>query len=310
MKKILIAGGAGFLGSHLCERLVHEGNYVVCVDNFHTGDPKNVTHLVGKPNFQLIEWDIIQPLPSQDLDEIYNLASPASPPHYQKNPVQTLKTNFIGSLNLLELAKEQSAKILQASTSEVYGDPFVHPQPENYWGHVNPIGPRACYDEGKRSAETLFFEYHRQHKVKIKVARIFNTYGPRMNEMDGRVIVNFIQQALRNEALTVYGKGKQTRSFCYVSDEIEGLIRFMSSDDKLTGPINIGNPDEFTILELAQKVLEMTNSRSKIIFQKLPTDDPQQRRPDISLARSQLNWEPRVTLELGLQKTVDFYKRS
>jgi len=306
-KRILITGGAGFLGSHLCERLLNEGNEIICVDNFYTGRRGNIAHLIGNPYFEVMRHDICFPL-YIEVDEIYNLACPASPIHYQFDPVQTTKTSVHGSINMLGLAKRVKAKILQASTSEVYGDPKVHPQPEAYWGNVNPVGPRSCYDEGKRCAETLFFDYHRQHKLKIKVARIFNTYGPRMHPNDGRVVSNFIMQALRGEDITVYGDGRQTRSFCYVDDLVDGLIRLMNSPDDFTGPVNLGNPDEFSMLELAEKVIKLTGSKSKIIFNPLPQDDPMQRKPDISLARETLGWEPKVPLEKGLIKAIEYFK--
>ena len=302
----MITGGAGFLGSHLCERLVAEGFEVLCVDNCFTGARQNIFHLLNKPNFEFIRHDITFPL-YLEVDEIYNLACPASPVHYQFDPVQTTKTSVHGAINMLGLAKRIRAKILQASTSEVYGDPDVHPQPETYWGRVNPIGPRSCYDEGKRCAETLFFDYYRQHNLKIKVARIFNTYGPRMHPNDGRVVSNFIVQALRNKDITVFGDGTQTRSFCYVDDLIEGLIRMMSGPDDFIGPVNMGNPEEFTILELAQKIVEITNSKSKIVFKPLPQDDPMQRRPDISLAKEKLKWQPVVKLDQGLKKTIKYF---
>ena len=304
--RILITGGAGFLGSHLCERLVSEGSEVLCVDNCFTGTRQNIFHLLNKPNFEFIRHDITFPL-YLEVDEIYNLACPASPVHYQFDPVQTTKTSVHGAINMLGLAKRVKAKILQASTSEVYGDPDVHPQPETYWGRVNPIGPRSCYDEGKRCAETLFFDYYRQHNLKIKVARIFNTYGPRMHPNDGRVVSNFIVQALKNRDITVFGDGTQTRSFCYVDDLIEGLIRMMSGPDDFTGPVNLGNPDEFTILELAKKIVKITNSKSKIVFKPLPQDDPMQRRPDISLAKEKLKWQPTVKLDQGLKKTIEYF---
>ena len=305
-KRVLITGGAGFLGSHLCERLVAEGFEVLCVDNCFTGTRQNIFHLLNKPNFEFIRHDITFPL-YLEVDEIYNLACPASPIHYQFDPVQTTKTSVHGAINMLGLAKRVKAKILQASTSEVYGDPDVHPQPETYWGRVNPIGPRSCYDEGKRCAETLFFDYYRQHNLKIKVARIFNTYGPRMHPNDGRVVSNFIVQALKNRDITVFGDGTQTRSFCYVDDLIQGLIRMMSGPDDFTGPVNLGNPDEFTILELAKKIVEITNSKSKIVFKPLPQDDPMQRRPDISLAKEKLKWQPAVKLDQGLKKTIKYF---
>jgi len=302
-KRILVTGGAGFLGSHLCERLLAQGHDVLCVDNFYTGTKANVEHLIGNPRFELMRHDVTFPL-YVEVDQIYNLACPASPIHYQHDPVQTTKTSVHGAINMLGLAKRVQAKILQASTSEVYGDPHIHPQPESYWGNVNPIGIRSCYDEGKRCAETLFFDYYRQHRLRIKVARIFNTYGPRMHPNDGRVVSNFIVQALRGEALTVYGAGSQTRSFCYVDDLVEGLIRLMESPDEFIGPVNLGNPGEFTILELAQRVLAITASRSSIEFRPLPSDDPTQRRPVIDLARSILGWEPTITLDTGLPSTV------
>ena len=302
----MITGGAGFLGSHLCERLVAEGFEVLCVDNCFTGARQNIFHLLNKPNFEFIRHDITFPL-YLEVDEIYNLACPASPVHYQFDPVQTTKTSVHGAINMLGLAKRVRAKILQASTSEVYGDPDVHPQPETYWGRVNPIGLRSCYDEGKRCAETLFFDYYRQHNLKIKIARIFNTYGPRMHPNDGRVVSNFIVQALRNKDITVFGDGTQTRSFCYVDDLIEGLIRMMSGPDDFIGPVNMGNPEEFTILELAQKIVEITNSKSKIVFKPLPQDDPMQRRPDISLAKEKLKWKPVVKLDQGLKKTIKYF---
>jgi UDP-glucuronate decarboxylase len=307
-KKILVTGGAGFLGSHLCERLVNEGNDVLCVDNFYTGQKKNVEHLMGKSNFELMRHDVTFPL-YVEVDEIYNLACPASPIHYQFDPVQTTKTSVHGAINMLGLAKRVKAKILQASTSEVYGDPEVHPQTEDYWGKVNPIGIRSCYDEGKRCAETLFFDYHRQHHLEIKVVRIFNTYGPRMHPNDGRVVSNFIVQALKGQDITIYGDGSQTRSFCFVDDLIEAFVKMMSTSKDITGPINIGNPVEFTMLELGNLVINLTNSSSKIIHLALPQDDPKQRRPDISLARKHLNWEPRIQLENGLRKTIDYFDK-
>ena len=306
-KRVLVTGGAGFLGSHLCERLLEAGDDVLCVDNFFTGTKDNIAHLLPNPHFELVRHDITFPL-FVEVDEIYNLACPASPVHYQFDPVQTTKTSVHGAINMLGLAKRLRAKILQASTSEVYGDPEVHPQPESYWGHVNPIGIRSCYDEGKRCAETLFFDYHRQHKLRIKVARIFNTYGPRMHPNDGRVVSNFIVQALKGEPITVFGEGSQTRSFCYVDDLVEALIRIMGTPDEFTGPVNIGNPGEFTILELAQKVIALTGSKSTIVFHPLPSDDPTQRKPDIALARSVLGWEPGVGLEAGLLKTIEYFR--
>ena len=305
-KRVLVTGGAGFLGSHLCERLLNEGYDVLCADNFYTGSKRNIENLIGNPYFELLRHDITFPL-YVEVDEIYNLACPASPIHYQNDPVQTTKVNVHGSINMLGLAKRIRARILQASTSEVYGDPAVHPQPETYLGNVNCIGPRSCYDEGKRCAETLFFDYFRQHKLKIKVARIFNTYGPRMHLNDGRVVSNFIVQALRGKPLTIFGDGTQTRSFCYVDDLIEGLIRLMNTSDDVTGPINLGKPGEFTILELAEKVIELSNSKSEIVFKKLPVDDPKQRRPDITQARKILEWEPEIELEEGLKRTIDYF---
>lgn len=307
MKKILVTGGAGFLGSHLCERLINEGNDVLCVDNFYTGSKKNIAHLLPHPHFELMRHDVTFPL-YVEVDEIYNLACPASPSHYQNDPVQTTKTSVHGAINMLGLAKRLRAKILQASTSEVYGDPEVHPQKEEYWGRVNPIGIRSCYDEGKRCAETLFFDYWRQHQVEIKVARIFNTYGPRMDPNDGRVVSNFIVQALNGDPITIYGDGSQTRSFCYVSDLIDGLIKLMASHKDFTGPINIGNPSEFTMLGLAQKVINLTKSGSSITFKSLPQDDPKQRQPDIELANRILGWKPSVDLDDGLIKTIQYFK--
>lgn len=305
-RRVLVTGGAGFLGSHLCDRLISKGCDVLCVDNFYTGSKKNIVHLIGNPYFELCRHDITFPL-YVEVDEIYNLACPASPIHYQNDPVQTTKVNVHGSINMLGLAKRIKAKILQASTSEVYGDPSVHPQPETYHGNVNCIGPRSCYDEGKRCAETLFFDYFRQHNLKIKVARIFNTYGPKMHLNDGRVVSNFIVQALRGEPLTMFGDGTQTRSFCYVDDLVDGLVRLMDSIDDVTGPINLGKPGEFTILELAKKVIELSNSRSEIIFKPLPADDPKQRRPDITRAREILGWEPKVELDEGLKRTIAYF---
>ncbi len=306
-KRVLVTGGAGFLGSHLCERLLADGCDVLCVDNLFTGTKDNVAHLLANPYFELLRHDITFPL-YVEVDEIYNLACPASPIHYQHDPVQTTKTSVHGAINMLGLAKRVKAKIYQASTSEVYGDPSIHPQPESYWGNVNPIGTRSCYDEGKRCAETLFFDYHRQHKLRIKVGRIFNTYGPRMHPNDGRVVSNFIVQALKGKPITVFGDGQQTRSFCYVDDLIECMLRFMASPDGFTGPMNMGNPVEFTILELAQSVVELTGSMSKIVFKPLPGDDPRQRKPDIALARETLGWEPRVTLQDGLEKTIAYFR--
>ena len=306
-KKILVTGGAGFLGSHLCEALLQRGDEVLCVDNYFTGTKQNILPLFDNPKFELMRHDVTFPL-YVEVDEIYNLACPASPIHYQHDPVQTTKTSVHGAINMLGLAKRVGAKILQASTSEVYGDPAVHPQQEEYWGNVNPIGIRSCYDEGKRCAETLFFDYHRQHDVQIKVMRIFNTYGPRMHPDDGRVVSNFIVQALKGEPLTIYGDGSQTRSFCYVDDLIKGMIKLMESDDKITGPINVGNPNEFTILQLAQAVQQQINSNSEIVFKPLPSDDPQQRKPDISLAKNELSWQPSIELEQGLEKTIEYFR--
>lgn len=307
MKRILVTGGAGFIGSHLCERLVKEGNDVICLDNFYTGNKENVWHLIGKPNFELVRHDVCQPYWAE-IDEIYNLACPASPIHYQYDPIQTTKTSVFGAYHLLGLARRTKSKILQASTSEVYGDPAIHPQPESYWGNVNPHGIRSCYDEGKRCAETLFFDYHRLHGVRIKVIRIFNTYGPRMAEHDGRVVSNFIMQALRGEDITIYGDGQQSRSFQYVTDLIEGMIKMMNSEDVFTGPVNIGNPGEFTMLELAEKVIKLTGSKSKIVYEALPQDDPKMRRPDISLAKEKLNWGPVIPLDEGLKETIAYFK--
>ncbi|BDP99812.1 UDP-glucuronic acid decarboxylase family protein [Aquiluna sp. KACHI24] len=304
--RILITGGAGFLGSHLADRLIEKGNEVIVVDNFFTGSKRNVEHLIGNPRFELIRHDVTFPL-FIEVDAIYNLASPASPVHYQRDPVQTIKTNVIGAVNMLGLAKRLKVPIFQASTSEVYGDPEVHPQPESYWGRVNTIGPRACYDEGKRAAETLFFDYQRQHGVKIRVARIFNTYGPRMAADDGRVVSNFIVQALRGEDITIYGDGSQTRSFCYVDDLVAGFMKMMESDKPLLGPINLGNPGEFTMLELAQQVIEITGSKSQLKFMPLPQDDPKQRQPDITKAKAELGWEPKVDLRKGLEKTINYF---
>jgi UDP-glucuronate decarboxylase len=306
-KRILVTGGAGFLGSHLCDRLIEEGHDVLCLDNFFTGTKKNILHLMENPNFELIRHDLAFPV-FLEVDEIYNLACPASPIHYQHNPVKTVKTNVLGSINMLGLAKRVHAKILQASTSEVYGDPTVHPQTESYWGNVNTIGIRSCYDEGKRCAETLFFDYHRQNNVNIRVIRIFNTYGPRMHPNDGRVVSNFIVQALNNQDITVYGEGSQTRSFCYVDDLIEGMVRMMNGPDDFVGPVNLGNPTEFTILELAEKIIQLTASKSRVVFRALPQDDPLQRQPDISLAKEKLQWEPGTALEAGLQSTIAFFK--
>ncbi|WP_173934749.1 UDP-glucuronic acid decarboxylase family protein [Chelativorans sp. Marseille-P2723] len=307
-RRVLVTGGAGFLGSHLCEKLLKAGNSVICVDNFSTGRQRNIEHLIADQKLQVVSQDVRLPV-QMDVDEIYNLASPASPPDYQIDPIQTLMTNVVGSLNVLELARQHGVKILQASTSEVYGDPLIHPQPETYWGNVNPFGPRACYDEGKRSAETLFFDYHRMHGVEIKIARIFNTYGPRMRADDGRVVSNFIVQALKGEPLTIYGNGRQTRSFCYVDDLVDGLVRLMASPAELNRPVNLGNPCEFTIRELAQQVIELTGSRSRIVFHPLPADDPQQRRPDISLAEQELDWRPTMALRNGLEHTIRYFDR-
>ena len=305
-KRILITGGAGFLGSHLCERLLKEGNEIFCLDNFFTGTKDNIIHLMDDHRFELIRHDIEFPI-YVEVDEIYNLACPASPIHYQHNPIHTTKTSVMGALNMLGLAKRQNARIMQASTSEVYGDPEVHPQPESYWGNVNPIGFRSCYDEGKRCAETLFFDYYREHKLQIKVARIFNTYGPRMHPSDGRVVSNFIIQALKGEDITIYGDGSQTRSFCYVDELIDGFVCLMGSSDEFTGPVNLGNPVEFTIKELAEQVVDMTGSNSKISYLPLPHDDPKQRQPDITLAKKELNWEPKIKLEDGLVKTIEYF---
>jgi UDP-glucuronate decarboxylase len=310
MKKILVTGGAGFLGSHLCDRLVAEGHHVLCIDNYFTGAKKNIEHLLDNKNFEVMRQDICFPL-YVEVDEIYNLACPASPFYYQWDPIQTMKTNVLGSYNLLGLAKRTGAKILQASTSEVYGDPKVHPQPEEYWGNVNPIGIRSCYDEGKRAAETLFMDYYRVHDVRAKIVRIFNTYGPRMALNDGRVVSNFIVQALQDKPITMYGDGMQTRSFCYVDDLLDGMMSMMNhSDDNFIGPVNIGNPGEFTMWELAHKVIELTGSKSTILQQPLPQDDPKQRRPDISEAKNMLNWEPKINLEQGLLKTIDYFRKN
>ena len=306
-KRILVTGGAGFLGSHLCERLIDQGHEVLCVDNFFTGGKRNVMHLLPNPRFELMRHDVTFPL-YVEVDEIYNLACPASPVHYQHDPVQTTKTSVHGAINMLGLAKRTGAKILQASTSEVYGDPEVHPQSESYWGKVNPIGIRSCYDEGKRCAETLFFDYHRQHKLRIKVMRIFNTYGPRMHPHDGRVVSNFIVQALKGQPITIYGDGNQTRSFCYVDDLIEGMVRLMGTPDDFTGPVNVGNPNEFSMLQLAQEVIRLTGSSSELVLRPLPMDDPKQRRPDISLAAQAMGWEPTVQLAAGLGRTIEYFK--
>jgi UDP-glucuronate decarboxylase len=307
MKKILVTGGAGFLGSWLCDRLVEQGHHVLCVDNYFTGSKKNIEHLLDNPLFEVIRQDVCFPL-YVEVDEIYNLACPASPKYYQLDPIQTAKTSFLGAYNLLGLAKRTGAKILQASTSEIYGDPQVHPQTEDYWGNVNPIGIRSCYDEGKRAAETLFFDYHRQHGVEIKVMRIFNTYGPRMAADDGRVVSNFIVQALQDKPITIYGSGEQTRSFCYVDDTVEAMIRLMATDESVTGPINVGNPSEFTMMELAQKVLQLTGSGSYIVREELPGDDPKQRRPDISQAKSLLSWSPTMDVDEGLKRTIRYFQ--
>ena len=307
-KRMLVTGGAGFLGSHLCEKLLLEGHSVICVDNFFTGNKKNILHLIDDSNFELVRHDITFPL-YLEVDEIYNLACPASPVHYQYDPVQTIKTAVHGAINMLGLAKRTGAKIFQASTSEVYGDPEIHPQKESYWGRVNPIGIRSCYDEGKRCAETLFFDYHRQHDLKIKVSRIFNTYGPRMHPDDGRVVSNFIVQALQGDDITIYGEGSQTRSFCFVDDLIEGFLLFMNSEDDFKGPVNLGNPNEFTILELAERVIKLTKSNSKLIFRPLPEDDPKQRQPDISLAKDKLDWKIKTELDEGLEHTINYFEK-
>jgi UDP-glucuronate decarboxylase len=307
-KKILVTGGAGFIGSHLCKKLLEQNNEVLCLDNYFTGSKMNVLNMLDNPMFELIRHDIVNPYIAE-VDEIYNLACPASPIHYQHNPIQTVKISVMGAINMLETAKATGAKILQASTSEVYGDPKIHPQVESYWGNVNPIGERSCYDEGKRCAETLFMDYHRQSNLKIKIIRIFNTYGPNMHPNDGRVVSNFIVQCLQDEDITIYGDGNQSRSFQYVDDLIEGMIRMMATPDNFIGPVNIGNPNEFTILELAQTVIKLTNSRSKLIFKRLPKDDPQQRRPDITLAKEKLDWSPKIELEEGLKKTIDYFDK-
>jgi UDP-glucuronate decarboxylase len=307
-RRVVVTGGAGFLGSHLCERLLKEGCDVLCVDNFFTGTRDNIIQLLSNPHFELLRHDISQPL-NIEVDEIYNLACPASPVHYQFDPVQTTKTSVMGAINVLGLAKRTKARVLQASTSEVYGDPAVHPQPESYWGNVNPIGTRSCYDEGKRCAETLFFDYWRQHGVPIKVVRIFNTYGPRMHPNDGRVVSNFIVQALRGEDITIYGNGSQTRSFCYVDDLIEGFVRMMASPTEFVGPVNLGNPGEFSMIELAESVLRLTGSSSRLVFRPLPSDDPRQRQPDIALAKGQLGWEPQIPLDEGLRLTIAYFKK-
>ncbi len=307
MKRILVTGGAGFVGSHLCERLLNEGNDVICMDNYFTGQKKNILHLLDNPYFELVRHDVTTPF-FVEVDEIFNLACPASPVHYQYNPIKTVKTSVMGAINMLGLAKRIKAKVLQASTSEVYGDPEVHPQVESYWGHVNPIGLRSCYDEGKRCAETLFMNYHQQNNVRIKIIRIFNTYGPRMHPHDGRVVSNFIVQALQGQDITIYGNGMQTRSFQYVDDLVEGMIRLMNTGDDFTGPVNVGNPGEFTMLELAEKVIKLTGSSSKLVYKPLPSDDPMQRKPDITLAKKVLDWEPKVHLEEGLIRTIDYFK--
>ncbi|HNC23934.1 MAG TPA: SDR family oxidoreductase [Opitutaceae bacterium] len=304
--RILVTGGAGFLGSHLCERLLREGHEVICIDNLFTGRKSNIEHLLGNPRFEFVRHDIIDPF-KFEVDQIYNLACPASPPHYQYNPIKTIKTSVMGSINCLGLAKRVKARVFQASTSEVYGDPQVHPQPESYWGNVNPIGKRSCYDEGKRCAETLFFDYHRENRVDIRVVRIFNTYGPRMHEADGRVVSNFIVQALRGDDITIYGDGSQTRSFCYVDDLIEGFVRFMAQTETV-GPLNLGNPGEFTMKELAELTLKLVGGKSKLVHKPLPSDDPKQRQPDITLARKVLKWEPKVPLEEGLKRTIDYFR--
>ena len=306
-KMILVTGGAGFVGSHLCERLLEAGNNVLCVDSYRTGSRANIFHLLGRPDFEMVRHDVINPL-HVEVQEIYNLACPASPQHYQYDPIQTTKTSFMGAMNMLGLAKRTGAKILQASTSEIYGDPSIHPQTEDYWGNVNPIGTRSCYDEGKRVAETLFFDYHRKHAIPIKVARIFNTYGPRMHPNDGRVVSNFIVQAVKGEDITIYGDGSQTRSFCYVSDLVDGLVRLMASPPETTGPINLGNPGEFSMLELAERVLSLVGSASRIVYRPLPADDPRQRQPDISIAKRDLGWAPTVALEDGLRETIAYFR--
>lgn len=307
MKRILVTGGAGFVGSHLCERLLNEGNDVICMDNYFTGQKKNILHLLDNPYFELVRHDVTTPF-FVEVDEIYNLACPASPVHYQYNPIKTVKTSVMGAINMLGLAKRIKAKVLQASTSEVYGDPEIHPQVESYWGNVNPIGQRSCYDEGKRCAETLFVNYHQQNNVRIKIIRIFNTYGPRMHPADGRVVSNFIVQALQGQDITIYGNGMQTRSFQYVDDLIEGMIRLMNTGDDFTGPVNVGNPGEFTMIELAEKVIKHTGAKSNLIFKPLPADDPMQRKPDITLAKKVLNWEPKVNLDEGLVRTIEYFK--
>lgn len=309
MKRILVSGGAGFIGSHLCTRLINEGHEVICLDNFFTGSKDNIMHLMNNHRFEVVRHDVTYPY-SAEVDEIYNLACPASPIHYQHDPIQTAKTSVMGSINMLGLAMRLNAKILQASTSEVYGDPIVHPQPESYWGNVNPVGYRSCYDEGKRCAETLCMDYHRQNKVRVKIIRIFNTYGPRMLPNDGRVVSNFVLQALSNKDITIYGDGKQTRSFQYIDDLIEGMVRMMDTEDDFTGPVNLGNPNEFSVLELAQRIIKLTGSSSKIVFQALPDDDPRQRQPDITLAKEKLGWEPTIELEDGLQRMIEYFRNS
>ena len=309
MKRILVSGGAGFIGSHLCTRLINDGHEVICLDNFFTGSKDNIAHLMGNHHFEVVRHDVTYPY-SAEVDEIYNLACPASPIHYQHDPIQTAKTSVMGAINMLGLAMRLDAKVLQASTSEVYGDPIVHPQPEHYWGNVNPVGYRSCYDEGKRCAETLFMDYHRQNDVRVKIIRIFNTYGPRMLPNDGRVVSNFVLQALNNEDITIYGDGTQTRSFQYIDDLIEGMIRMMETEDDFTGPVNLGNPNEFSIQELAEKIIAMTGSSSKIVFKSLPNDDPKQRQPDITLAKKKLGWEPTVELEDGLSRMIEYFKGS
>ena len=307
MKRILVSGGAGFIGSHLCTRLINEGHDVICLDNFFTGSKDNIMHMMDNHNFEVVRHDVTYPY-SAEVDEIYNLACPASPIHYQHDPIQTAKTSVMGAINMLGLAMRLDAKILQASTSEVYGDPIVHPQPESYWGNVNPVGYRSCYDEGKRCAETLFMDYHRQNNVRVKIIRIFNTYGPRMLPNDGRVVSNFILQALHNEDITIYGDGKQTRSFQYIDDLVEGMIRMMNTEDEFTGPVNLGNPNEFPVLELAERIIRMTGSSSRIVFKQLPDDDPKQRQPDITLAKEKLGWQPTIELEDGLKYMIEYFK--
>lgn len=309
MKRILVSGGAGFIGSHLCTRLINDGHEVICLDNFFTGSKDNIAHLMGNHHFEVVRHDVTYPY-SAEVDEIYNLACPASPIHYQHDPIQTAKTSVMGAINMLGLAMRLDAKVLQASTSEVYGDPIVHPQPEHYWGNVNPVGYRSCYDEGKRCAETLFMDYHRQNDVRVKIIRIFNTYGPRMLPNDGRVVSNFVLQALNNEDITIYGDGTQTRSFQYIDDLIEGMIRMMETEDDFTGPVNLGNPNEFSIQELAEKIIAMTGSSSKIVFKSLPNDDPKQRQPDITLVKKKLGWEPTIELEDGLSRMIEYFKGS